>query len=923
MRTTAISLFLFALAISGSAEAQDPSTNGDSVYFFNDVMPLVNRLGCNATACHGSATGKSGFKLSMFGAEPGRDYEALAKSAGGRRVNKIEPAKSLFLLKATENIPHQGGQKVKVGSAEYNLLASWVARGVPWADEARAKLVSIKVSPEVQTLEKGETRKLTTTAVFSDGTEKDVTGRADYRSAEEKVAAVDDQGQVKAEDFGQAAIVVSYLRRFATVRIVVPQKLPSPFPELQANNKIDELVYAKLKELGIPPSELCTDHQFLRRVYLDVIGRLPTADQAREFLADADPQKRGKLIDRLLGCDEFADYWALKWGDLFRIKSEYPSNLWPNAVQAYHRWVRDSIARNMPYNQFATELLTSSGSNFRVPAVNYYRAFLKREPQNLAEVTALIFMGARIGCARCHGHPTENWTLDDNVGLAGFFAGVRFKSTREWKEEIVYVNPKQTMRHPATNETVKPKFLGEDAREQDTGKDPRTEFAAWLTSPENPWFARNIVNRTWFWLLGRGIVHEVDDLRATNPPENPALLAYLEKELVDHNYDLKHIYRLILNSRTYQLSSKANQWNSSDVAHFSHYQVKRLGAETLLDAIGQVTERWDTYQSRIPEPFVRMPAGFRATHLADGSIDLPFLQLFGRPPRDTAFESDRDLRLSMRQTLHILNSSDVQNKINASPRLRRLMLDIKEDPKLVEEIYLSMLSRPPAEEERNKILAYMSGADRTIPEDVQAGKKAAEEALAKANEELAKANTEYEAAEKAVKEAESAAAAAKAAVPKATAAQTDAEKAAAAKRQEADAAKKKVDDLVQSQEGLSEEALAEVKKQVAAATEAYEAAEKAAKEALAAAAGTKTEATNAAAAQTAAEKAAAEKRKPADEAKARRDKLAGDQQAANTRLAEANRKVDAAKAALKPRRDQAFQDLLWALLNTKEFLFNH
>ncbi len=409
----------------------------------------------------------------------------------------------------------------------------------------------------------------------------------------------------------------------------------------------------------------------------------------------------------------------MKWGDLFRIKSEFPSNLWPNAVQAYHRWVRDSIAKNKPYDRFARELLTSSGSNFRVPAANYYRAFLKRDPQNIAEVTALIFMGARIGCARCHAHPQESWTLDDSVGLAAFFAQVRYKPTTEWKEEIVYVDPKRTMRHPRTSGLVKPKFLDGQVLELQAGEDHRAKFAEWLTSPDNPWFARNIVNRTWFWLLGRGIVHEPDDLRATNPPENPELLEYLEKELIEQKYDLKHVYRLILNSRTYQLSCKSNQWNEQDRAHFSHYYVKRLGAETLLDAVGQVTESWDTYRSIIPEPFVVMPSGFRATHLADGSIGLPFLELFGRPPRDTAFESDRDLELSMRQTLHLLNSGDVQNKINASPRLRRFFTEKKSDPEIIEEVYLSTLARFPNDREKQKVTEYLSRDPKLRRQSVQ------------------------------------------------------------------------------------------------------------------------------------------------------------------------------------------------------------
>jgi len=833
MGTKAFGLFILCLAFCGvksagaAGEAQSASiaSGGNPVYFLRDVFPVINELGCNAAKCHGGPVGKSGFKLSMFGADAESDYAALCKQAGSRRINRIEPPKSLFLLKATASMDHGGGKKIEAGSPRYNLLARWIAQGAPWSGKSVPELVSIEVSPREQVLEKGGTIQLRAVAVFSDGTREDVTAEGSYDSAGEAVASVDDGGKVQAAGFGQTAIIASYLHRFDTVRIVVPQPLPFPFPELAANNKIDELVHARLRKLGIPPSDLCPDQVFLRRVYLDMVGTLPAVEEVRRFLSDPDAQKRSKLIDELLDSEEFADYWALKWGDLFRVKSEYPSNLWPNAVQAYHRWIRDSIAKNKPFDRFATELITSSGSNFRIPPVNYYRAFLTREPQNLAEVTALIFMGARIGCARCHAHPLESWTLEDNLGLAAFFAKVRYKRTREWKEEIVYTNPRGNLLHPKIRTVVPPRFPGGEVPEMKAEEDPRVKFARWLTAPENPWFARNIVNRTWFWLLGRGIVHEPDDLRSTNPPENPALLEYLEHELVGHEYDLKHIYRLILNSRTYQLSSRTNQYNQNDVAHFSHYQVKRLGAETLLDAIGQVTGRWDSYRSRIPEPFVVLPTGYRATHLADGSIDLPFLQLFGRPPRDTAYESDRDLELSMRQTLHLLNSSDVQNKINASPRLGRMMQEIKEDQKIIEELYLSTVSRFPTEEESKRISDYLSGAGKAAPAEVLAGKKAAEEALAGIKKKLEMANTEYRAAEKAVREAK----------------KGDVEKT----------------------------------------------------------------------------------REMANQVKARRDRLVRDEQAAGTRLADAVRKLNAARAALRPRRDLALRDLLWALLNTKEFVFNH
>lgn len=677
------------------------------VDFVNHVAPTLNRLGCNAAKCHGAQKGQGEFKLSMFGAWPSRDYEALVNQAEGKRVNRDEPAKSLFLQKATETVEHGGGKKLEPSSWDFKRLEAWVRQGTPLADEKQPTLTAIEFNAAATTLAKGNSSRPLILARYSDDTQRDVTLDALLHVPDEQILQLRDDGALEAVGYGEAAVVATYLHKSCVLRVAIPQSLPFAFPEVKPHNKIDELVLAKLKQLGIPSAELCSDHEFLRRVYLDVTGTLPTTAEARAFLADEDAAKRAKLIDRLLASEEFADYWALKWGDLLRVKSEYPSTLWPNAVQAYHQWVRASIAGNKPYDQFVRELLTASGSNFRNPPANYYRAFLKKDPQNFAEVTSLLFMGARVGCARCHGHPTESWNEDDVLGMAAFFAQVRFKATTEWKEEIVYVKPNQKLGHPTTKKPVTPKFLDGSTLEGD-GQDPRVKFAAWLTSPENPWFARNAANRVWFWLLGRGIVHEPDDLRDTNPPANPELLAYLTKELVSQKYDLKHLYRLILNSRTYQASARSTQWNAHDDAQFSHYYVKRLGAETLLDAISQITDRWDTYRSSIPEPFVQLPTGFRATHLADGSIGLPFLEMFGRPPRDTAYESDRDSVLTMRQTLHLLNSEDVQRKIAGSPRLQALASQEKDHGKMVDEIYLSMLSRFPSPDERQKVAAYLA-----------------------------------------------------------------------------------------------------------------------------------------------------------------------------------------------------------------------
>jgi len=683
-----------------------------AVLFRPDVMPLLSRAGCNQVDCHGGFRGKGGLKLSLFGADAESDYEAITRWGKGREINPVAPRQSLLLLKAAAAVKHGGARRLEPDSKDYALLASWIVQGTGWDDPRRPKLASLRVGPKEQILAEGQSGRITATALFSDGTQKEVTGQAVLRPLDPKVIALGPDGSVKPLAPGESTVLATYMRQADVCRVIVPRPLSAGFPEVRPLGKIDELVLANLKKLGLPPAEVCSDEAFLRRVYLDVIGVLPAADEARTFLADKDPDKRRKLIDRLLERVEFADFWALKWGDLLRIKSEYPSRLWPKAVETYYPWLRESIARNVPYDQFVREMLTATGSSFRVGPANYYRAVSNKDPQTLAESTALVFMGARIGCARCHGHPTENWSLDDNLGLAAFFAQVAYKPTSEWKEEIVYLNPKGVLRHPKTKLAVRPRFLGSAAAaEIAPGEDPRAALARWLTGPENPWFAKNIVNRVWFWLLGRGIVHEPDDLRPTNPPENPELLAYLEQELVGHAYDLRHIYRLILNSRTYQLSSHPNPASAGDLTHFSRYYPKRLGAEQLLDAIVKVTGVPDRFSSRIPEPYTNLPPGHRAEQLSDGNIEeapFAFLELFGRPPRDTAYEEERCSAPSLRQALYFVNSEHLEAKIAASERIKQLAAPGKSDAELVEEIYFVMLSRPPREAERHTATEYLA-----------------------------------------------------------------------------------------------------------------------------------------------------------------------------------------------------------------------
>lgn len=452
----------------------------------------------------------------------------------------------------------------------------------------------------------------------------------------------------------------------------------------KAAGRIDELVFGKLERLGIQPANLCSDGVFVRRVYLDVLGTLPTAQEASDFIQSQKPDKRRALIDQLLARDEFADYWTMKWCDLLRVKAEFPINLWPNAAQAYHRWIRDSVRANKPYDQFARELLTSSGSNFRDAPVNFYRAMQNREPEGIAATVAMTFMGMR----------AEKWPAEKLADLAGFFAKVGYKSTSEWKEEIIFFDPGKTN---AAN--YKTRFPDGQPATLSADQDPREVFATWLIQPKNPWFTRNIANRAWSWLLGRGIVHEPDDFRANNPPSNPELLAYLESELIAANYDLKQLLRLILNSQTYQLSCVPRSDNPAVTANFASYPLRRLDAEVLIDALNRLTATTEKYTSAIPEPFTFLPADQRAVALPDGSISSTFLELFGRAGRDTGLESERNNRFTAAQSLHLLNSSHVQRKIEQSRIVQTFNKSKVEPAQIITGLYLAVLSRFPTEEE--------------------------------------------------------------------------------------------------------------------------------------------------------------------------------------------------------------------------------
>jgi len=485
-----------------------------------------------------------------------------------------------------------------------------------------------------------------------------------------------------------------------TLVALVAIAVPAETGTRAGRSDIDHAVSSKLATLGLKPARLCSDHVFVRRVFLDMLGKLPTAEEARKFLEDEHRDKRDALIERLFDRKEFADYWAMHWSDVLRVKSEFPINLWPNAAQAYHEWIWTSMRQNKPYDQFVRELMTSSGSNFRVPAVNFYRAVQNREPDELAEAVALAFMGTR----------TENWPKQQLDGMAAFFSCVGFKRTAEWKEEIVYFDT-QSFEKQSSRPAM---FPDGKATRISSAEDPRQLFADWLVAKDNPWFARAIVNRIWYWLFGRGIVHEPDDFRAGNPPSNEELLRLLADELVARDFDLRHIIRMILRSKTYQRSYVAKAHHAASAANFASYPLRRLDAEVLIDALCQVTGTTESYSSAIPEPFTFVPERHHATELPDGSITSPFLEMFGRPPRDTGFASERNNHSTPAQRLHFLNSSHVLQKIERGPMLRELLRANRGNPRqAVDELYLTTLSRFPTEDER-RLLQRLTSNRRYI-----------------------------------------------------------------------------------------------------------------------------------------------------------------------------------------------------------------
>jgi len=658
-----------------------------SLSFVNDIAPVFARQGCGSSNCHGALNGQNGFKLSLFGYEPEADYQAVVEASDGRRINRAEPAQSLILLKPTQSVRHGGGKRFEVGSPEYLALKEWIEAGAPAGGGDESKMVRLEVVPGERVLpSENSMQQLAVLAHYADGTTADVTRKVRYQSNDDSIATVSADGLVAAKRSGEAAILVRSLDQVTAARIGVVLSPPvRNYPGVPRNNFIDELVFSRLKRLNIVPSELCTDEEFLRRAHLDLIGVLPTAEEARRFLASRAPNKRAQLIDELLERPEYADFWGLYWSDRLSNSRQF---LYEKGTFFFQQWLREAMAKNLPYDQFARDLVTATGGLYEVAPTSYYP--LMKKAEEMATTTSQVFLGVSLECARCHDHPFEKWKQGDFLGLAAFFAQVRHKNRIRQNERVLYLDPKRELTHPKNKQPVVPKFLGGEPVKVVPGRDRREVLADWITAPSNPFFAKAIVNRLWKHFLGRGLVEPVDDFRVTNPPTNEALIEALAEDFIRHKYDLKHLFRTIAGSRVYQLSAQPNGTNKEDKQFYSRFYLKRLNAEALLDGICRVTE--------VPEKFPGFHLGTRATQLPDPKVPSYFLDVFDRATRETVCE--RKQTTSVMQIMHLVSGDTINQKIRAENGLiERLIKSGKSGREVIEELYLRTLSRFPQKEE--------------------------------------------------------------------------------------------------------------------------------------------------------------------------------------------------------------------------------
>ncbi len=686
------------------------------VNFVNDVVPVFTKAGCNGGGCHGKSGGQNGFRLSLLGFEPGEDFTHLVHEARGRRLSVAAPEASLLLTKATNEVAHGGGKRLDANSEDYGVLARWVAQGMPLGKSTDPTVARIEVFPKDRTLPMGGSQQLVVTAHYTDGSREDVTRGAVFESNDKELGTIDPTGWLSASHRpGTLNVMVRYQGQVGVFQATLP--LGAPVESLPpVKNFIDELVFKKLKQVGMPPSELSDDPTFIRRVTLDVAGRVPTPAEVSAFLADVDPAKRDKLIDRLVDSGDYADFFANKWSALLRNKRETPNHA--RGTFAFHAWIRESLYRNKPFDRFVREVIGASGDMATNPPVAWYRGAKTSTIQ--VEDTAQLFLGTRLQCAQCHHHPYEKWSQRDYYGMAAFFSTVTQQpGARPGEATIVAKRAPASAVNKKNGEPVPPTGLGAEPVKLTADQDPRQALADWMAKPDNKFFAASLVNRYWKHFLGRGLVDPEDDMRETNPATNPELLDALAKDFAASGFDLKHVVRTICRSSTYQLASAPNRYNAADKHHFSRFYPRRMGAEVLLDAVNDVTKG--------TTPFANLPPATRAVQLPDNSFNAAnyFLTVFGRPEASSACECERSADASLAQSLHLFNSAELQSKL-ASDTGRAAAL-IKEpnrsDDDKIRELYLLALSRNPNAEELKLAAAHlarqiMDKDDKPLPADV-------------------------------------------------------------------------------------------------------------------------------------------------------------------------------------------------------------
>lgn len=691
------------IACAKLATAEEPVAEHASPSFFHDVIPALSKQGCSSGACHGSPNGKNGFRLSLRGYDPLADVNAIVKEEFGRRVDQLSPENSLLLRKPMMQVAHSGGKQLHSTDDAYPILRNWIANGCPIV-EPKVACTGIRFGPTDELLlspSKPE-QQVTVWAMFADGSQKDVSKLAVYSSSDVGVTKVSQDGLVTGVGRGQAGVSARYLEHWNTLIVTfAPSESAKQATEPQSFNEIDDLVVAQLDKLQLSYSKLCTDEQFVRRVYLDVIGILPTISEVKSFIQDSDVHKRAKLIDALLERPEYARFWALKWGDLLRINKQLVSAA---GVHKYNRWLIKAFEENMPYDQFVKELLLAQGSTFENPPANYYRT--ANTLNDATETTAQVFMGVRLECCKCHNHPFEKWSQDNYYGFAAFFSRLKSKPSRRVDEMVIWLADEGEVIQPRTQQEMRPWLPGNASTENATleeglSGDRRVALVNWLTRPDNEFLAAVEVNRIWSHVMGRGMVDPVDDFRDSNPPSNPKLLSALASDFRNYGFDRKRTLRKILNSRTYQTSSDATANNKDDDKYFSHYRSRLMTAEQLLDAIGTFTE--------LPELLSGLPVGTRATQLPSPDVNVEFLEVFGQPKRDTVCQCERTTEVTLPQALQIANGKLVQEKLTSSNgRLHRLLQSSLTRDEIVEELFLAAYARLPNEIEIQSVESYFT-----------------------------------------------------------------------------------------------------------------------------------------------------------------------------------------------------------------------